>query len=95
MLTQPTIDKLRGMRLGAMADAWMNQREQPKIHELDFDSRFGLLVDAEHLTRDNKRLARALRAAKLHLPNACIEDIDFAPKRELDRAVIRQLGTCS
>ena len=95
MLTEPTIDKLRGMRLGTMADAWVTQREQPKVHELDFDTRFGLLVDAEHLSRDNKRLARALRAAKLRLPNACIEDIDFAPKRELDRAAVRQLGTCS
>jgi DNA replication protein DnaC len=95
MLTEPTIDKLRGMRLGTMADAWLTQREQPKVHELDFDTRFGLLVDAEHLSRDNKRLARALRAAKLRLPNACIEDIDFAPKRELDRAAIRQLGTCT
>ena len=95
MLTEPTIDKLRGMRLGTMADAWITQREQPKVHELDFDTRFGLLVDAEHLSRDNKRLARALRAAKLRLPNACIEDIDFTPKRELDRAAVRQLGTCS
>jgi DNA replication protein DnaC len=95
MLTEPTIDKLRGMRLGTMADAWITQREEPKVHELDFDTRFGLLVDAEHLSRDNKRLARALRAAKLRLPNACIEDIDFAPKRELDRAAVRQLGTCS
>ena len=95
MLTEATIDKLRGMRLGTMADAWLTQREQPKVHELDFDTRFGLLVDAEHLSRDNKRLARALRAAKLRLPNACIEDIDFAPKRELDRAAVRQLGTCN
>lgn len=95
MLTEPTIDKLRGMRLGTMAEAWLSQRAEPKIHELDFDTRFGLLVDAEHLARDNKKIVRALRAAKLRLPAACIEDIDFAPKRELDRAVIRQLGTCA
>jgi len=95
MLTEPTIDKLRSMRLGTMADTWIKQREEPKIHELDFDSRFGFLVDAEHLARDSKRIARALRAAKLRIGNACIEDIDFAPKRELDRAIIRQLGTCS
>jgi DNA replication protein DnaC len=95
MLTEPTIDKLRGMRLGTMADAWLTQRADPKINELDFDTRFGILVDAEHLARDNKRLSRVLRAAKLRIPGACIEDIDFAPKRELDRAVIRQLGTCT
>jgi len=95
MLTEPTIDKLHGLRLGAMAAAWTAQREDPKSQEIDFDSRFGMLVDAEHLSRDNKRLARALREAKLRIPNACIEDIDYAPKRELDRASLRQLGTCA
>ena len=95
MLTEPIVDKLRNMRLGTMADAWIKQREETQIHELDFDSRFGLIVDAEHLARDSKRIARALRTAKLRIANACIEDIDFSPKRELDRAVVRQLGTCA
>jgi DNA replication protein DnaC len=93
MLTEPTIDKLHSLHLGAMAMAWTTQREDPKIHELDFDSRFGMIVDAEHISRDNKRLARALREAKLRIANACIEDIDYPPKRELDRALMRQLGT--
>ena len=95
MLTEPTLEKLQALHLSAMAATWAAQREDPKIHELDFDSRFGMLVDAEHLSRDNKRLARALREAKLRIANACIEDIDYAPKRELDRSAVRQLGTCA
>jgi hypothetical protein len=95
MLTEPTIDKLHGLRLNAMAAAWTAQREDPKSPEIDFDSRFGMLVDAEHLSRDNKRVARALREAKLRITGACIEDIDYTSKRELDRALLRQLGTCA
>jgi DNA replication protein DnaC len=95
MLTEPTIEKLHALHLGAMAAAWAAQREDPKSQEIDFDARFGMIVDAEHLSRDNKRLARALREAKLRIPNACIEDIDYTPKRELDRALLRQLGTCA
>ncbi len=95
MLTEPTIDKLHALRLGAMAAAWTTQREDPKSLEIDFDSRFGMLVDAEHLSRENKRVARALREAKLRIPNACIEDIDYPAKRELDRVQVRQLGTCA
>jgi DNA replication protein DnaC len=95
MLTEPTIEKLHALRLGAMAAAWTAQREDPKSQEIDFDSRFGMLVDAEHLARDNKRVARALREAKLRIPNACIEDIDYPPKRELERSLVRQLGTCA
>ena len=79
--------------VGAMAAAWKTQREDPKMNEIDFDGRFGMLVDAEHLARDNKRLARALHEAKLRITNACIEDIDYGPKREIDRALVRQLGT--
>ena len=59
MLTEPTIEKLHTLRLGAMAAAWVAQREDTKMNEIDFDGRFGMLVDAEHLARDNKRLARA------------------------------------
>lgn len=95
MMNQPTVDKLRTLRLGAMADAWQHQQKDPRVHELDFDSRFGMLVDAEHLARDNKRMSRALREAKLRISNACLEDIDYAPKRELDRALVRQLGTAT
>jgi hypothetical protein len=95
MLTEPTIEKLHALHLGAMAAAWVAQHEDPKSHEIDFDSRFGMLVDAEHLSRDNKRIARALREAKLRIPNACVEDIDYSAKRELDRTLVRQLGTCA
>jgi DNA replication protein DnaC len=95
MLNEPTTEKLHALRLGAMATAWAAQREDPQMNEIDFDGRFGMLVDAEHLARDNKRLVRALREAKLRISNACIEDIDFGAKRELDRALVRQLGTCT
>ena len=62
---------------------------------LDFDERFGLLVDAEWLDRQNKRLARNLREAKLRLSDACIEGIDYPARRKLDKAVIRGLASCT
>jgi DNA replication protein DnaC len=93
LLTEPTTEKLKTLHLYAMASAWVAQRSDASMAELDFDSRFGLLVDAEHLARDNKRIARLLREAKLRLPSACLEDIDHAPKREIDRGQIRQLST--
>src|SRR5262245_51277361 len=93
VLTEPTTEKLKVLHLYAMANTWVAQRGDPSLVELDFDSRFGLLVDAEHLARDNKRIARLLREAKLRIPSACLEDIDHAPRRELDRTLIRQLTT--
>jgi DNA replication protein DnaC len=94
MLTEPTNEKLKAMRLDAMATAWSEQTGKPDVHNLAFDERFGMLVDAEWLHRENKRLAAALRDAKLRLSSACIEDIDYPAHRELDRAQIRQLASC-
>jgi DNA replication protein DnaC len=93
MLTEPTLDRLRALRLGAMADAYRTQLQDPAIGALSFDERVGLLVDAEHLSRDNRKLTRRLTEAKLRIPNACLEDLEYAPRRELDRALIRQLAT--
>jgi DNA replication protein DnaC len=94
MLNEPTMEKLKALRLDALAAAWTAQQQQPDTAKLAFDERLGMLVDAEWLHRENKRLGRCLKEAKLKLSNACIEDIDYAARRELDKAVIRQLATC-
>jgi DNA replication protein DnaC len=94
MLNEPTMTKLKNLRLDAMATAWTEQHQSPDVAKLAFDERFGILVDAEWLHRENKRIGRCLKEAKLKLAAACVEDIDYAARRELDRAVIRQLATC-
>ena len=93
MMTEPTLDKLRALKLFAMAIAWTAQRQDPSMAELSFDERLGLLVDAESLERENKRLAKLLRDAKLRIPSACMEDLDLNPKRALDRPLVRSLAT--
>jgi DNA replication protein DnaC len=94
MLTEPTVERLRLMHLAAMADAYLNQAQTPKIGSLGFDERFGMIVDAEHLFRENRKLTRRLKEAKLRISQACLEDIDYTPKRDLDKALMRQLATC-
>jgi DNA replication protein DnaC len=94
MLNEPTVEKLRAMRLDALCTAWLEQQGKPELAGLGFDERFAMLVDAEWLYRENRRLRRALKEAKLRLGQACVEDIDYPAKRELDRAVIRQLASC-
>jgi DNA replication protein DnaC len=90
MLTQETLEKLRRMRLGAMADALEAQRRAPEVHELSFEERFGLLVDQEWTARRGRRLARLLKEARLRLP-AAPEDIDYRTPRGLDKSLLRTL----
>ena len=94
MLNEPTLEKLKALKLNVLANAWLEQQGNPNMAQLDFEERFGLLVDAEWLYRENRRLARVLKEAKLRLPQACIEEIDCAGKRDLDKGVVRQLATC-
>jgi DNA replication protein DnaC len=94
MLNEPTVDKLKHLGLYAMATAWEEQQKDATLGQLTFDERFGLLVDAESFARENKRLTRLLREAKLKISQACIENIDYAARRELDKSVVRQLATC-
>jgi len=94
MLNEPTIEKLKALKLEAMAEAWTRQQSSSEVAGLSFDERLGLLIDAEWLARENKRLTRLLRDAKLRLGAACVEDIEYSAKRELDKATIRQLASC-
>ena len=94
VLQEPTIEKLYALRLATMAEAWKQQSKDTEIGSLSFDERFALLVEAEHMARDNRRLTRLLKDAQLRLPNACVEDIDVSPARGFDKALIRQLATC-
>jgi DNA replication protein DnaC len=94
MLTEPTVEKLRALRLDAMAQMLAEQQTDPDVGGLGFEERLGLMVDAEWTHQQNKRLQRRLREAKLKLGNACVEDLEFSPRRGLDRGVIRQLAGC-
>jgi DNA replication protein DnaC len=94
MLKEPTVEKLHAMRLHAMAQAWTQQSADAEHAALSFDERFGMLIDAEWMTRENKRVQRALKEAKLRLTQASIEGIEYAARRELDKAVVRQLASC-
>jgi DNA replication protein DnaC len=94
MLREPTIEKLQMMRLRAMAEAWTQQGNSPDVNALSFDERFGMLIDAEWMARDNKRVQRALKEAKLRLSQASVEGLDYPARRELDKAVVRQLASC-
>ncbi|MCO4835808.1 MAG: IstB-like ATP-binding domain-containing protein, partial [Acidimicrobiaceae bacterium] len=92
MLPQHTLEKLYTLKLTGMARTFEQQLAQPDLPALSFDERFGLLVDQEILDRDNRRLTRLLKAAKLRL-NACVEDIDYRHPRGLDRAFMRTLAS--
>jgi len=93
MLNEQSFEKLYQMKLNGMAEALKDQLAQPDITQLSFEERFSLLVDRQWTWKENKRLDRLLRNAKLKL-NACIEDIDYKRARGIDKSVVLGLAGC-
>jgi DNA replication protein DnaC len=92
MLTHPTLEQLNTLGLTGMACAWRDLAEQDPNAALNRDEWLALMLEREASTRAEKRFANRLRTAKLRFPNACIEDIDFAAPRGLDRRNILALA---
>lgn len=86
MLTHPTLG------LSGMAAAWRSLAEQDPGEALNRNEWLGLMLDREAAWRADKRFANRLRNAKMRFPNACVEDIDFAAARGLDRRQILSLA---
>lgn len=95
MLDQMTLNKLHEMRLSAMAEAFRNQIQDQALAGLSFEERFGLIVDIQWAKRKNNRLARLIRGAGFSDNSACIENVEYAPDRKLDKAMITTLATCN
>lgn len=93
MLNEQTFEKLYALQLTGMAEALKDQMGRADMDGLAFEERFALLVDAQHLFRENKRMKRLLENAKLKLA-ASMEDIDYRSPRGLDKSVMLSLGSC-
>lgn len=92
MLNNPTVEKLRDLKLKVMAQ--MLSEPDSSLIELSFEERLGIMVENEWLSKKNSRIKRLLNNASFGL-NACIEDIDYTPDRKIDKKTIQQLSSCS
>ena len=76
-----------------MAEQYRLQIENKMIHDLSFEERLAMLVDAEWQSRQNNRLKRLIKKADLKDDQACLEGIDYHPKRKLNKLLISRLST--
>jgi len=89
-----TLNKLHSMNLKAMEEEYRRQLELSISNSLAFE-RLAMMVDAQWLGKANSRLKRLLREANLGNPSASLEDLNYDPKRNLDKATIARLSDCT
>jgi len=93
VITEDTIHKQISMKLHTMARTVRELLAASPSHELTFEEKLGMIVDREWADRDNRRLARRLKDARLAV-DASLEDAICEPTRGLDKSAVRQLATC-
>ena len=95
MIRQSTVDLLREMRFGGMASELERQiSDAESFRELSFEDRLALLVDAEWNRRQKNKYQRCLYNARLSIPNATVEGIEYYEDRKLSRKDFTLLSTC-
>jgi len=92
MLTHPTLDQMQALGLSGMVAAWRDIAGYDNADDLTREEWLGLMLDREIAVRGDKRLTNRLKTARLRFADACIENIDFAAPRGLDRRNILSLA---
>lgn len=93
MTIEETIEKLMQLKLPHMATALRAALDRAAGSALTIEECVGLMVDREWTERDNRRVGRRIKDAKLGM-QACMEDLWCDPARGLDKAVLRSLAAC-
>ena len=93
MLRQETLEKMNAMKLFGMVESFETQLSSSEYAELSFEERVGLMVDTEWTAREQRKLSRRLRGAKLKYP-ASLENVNFRAPRGLNRQQVLSLGSC-
>jgi DNA replication protein DnaC len=93
MLTHPTLDQLRALKLDGMAAAFAELLTRDGVDDLTHADWLALLIDRELADRNTRRFRTRLRAAALRHVGAAIEDVDYRTARRLDRGLFQQLAT--
>lgn len=92
MNNNQTVEKLKQMRLGAMAELHLQQLKDNRISSSTADEYLALLTDHQWEDRQNKRIQRLLKQAEFK-QQANLADIDYLQNRNLDKNMFERLAT--
>lgn len=92
MNNNQTIEKLKQMRLSAMADLHHQHVKHNKFNEITADEYLALLADHEFEDRQNKKIARLLHQASFK-QKASIAEVSYTETRNLDKNMFQRLAT--
>ena len=87
------INKITDLGYKGLKEAYLRQMEDVNYHNLSFQDRLYQLLDAQDTFLNNRRTQMNLKLSKIKDKNALIENIDYDPKREINKAQILSLAS--
>ena len=87
------INKISELGYKGFKEAYLRQMEDVNYHNLSFQDRLYQLLDAQDTFLNNRRIQMNLKLSKIKDKNALIENIDYDPKREINKAQILSLAS--
>jgi len=95
MITLSTlIEQTAQLSFSGFKESLLFQSEDTSYQTLSFEERLYHLFEAEINQRQDKRIKRMLAMAKLKDSSASLEQIEYLPKRKLDKSQILSLANC-
>lgn len=91
MNNDPTLEKLRQMRLFGMHDAFMTSWENTLKEQMTQDQFIFHLVSSEWDNRRNRAIERAIKAASFRY-NASLQEMDYSFERGVDQNQVEPLA---
>lgn len=92
-INRDTYDKMVLLKLKGMAKAYKEQDEIEDIHELTFEQRLPLLIDAETDSKPNHKIERLIKNANFVESKASVTLIKYYADRQLNKDQIERLAT--
>lgn len=92
MMMHTTLAQLRQLKLDGLAIALEEQLGQPGMTAMSFEERIALLIDREIHYRNDRKLLRLLKNARLKYAQATLEDLDSRVSRGISRSDIMSLA---
>lgn len=92
MNNNQTIEKLKQMRLGAMAQLHLQHIKDNRIENITADEYLALLIDHQWEDRQNRKIERLLKQAGFK-QEANLADVNYTQQRNLDKNMFTRLGT--
>ena len=92
MNNNQTIEKLKQMRLSAMAELHLQYVKNNQLNDITIDEYLGLLIEHEWEHRQNMKIERLIKQARFR-QKASIEEVSYVHTRNLDKNMFNRLAT--